>query len=55
MNLIGDCRNEELVKELFGSVTDFAYEIENRGDNFTFGKIKVKYNKNTDIHSFYES
>lgn len=59
MNLefIGDCRDEELVNQLFGDVSAFACEVEQSGDNFishTFmGKVSVKYNQKKDIHSFF--
>ena len=51
---LGDCRNEELIDELFGSVSEFACLVEENGDNFTHNGVKVKYNANTDIHTFYE-
>ena len=50
---LGDCRNENLVEDLFGSVTNFARAVENNGDNFTDGWLVVKYNPTTDIHTFY--
>lgn len=50
---IGTCQSEELIEELFGSVSEFARLVEEKGNNFTFGKIKVKYNEKKDIHSFY--
>lgn len=59
MNLefLGDCRNEELVTQLFGDVSAFACEVEENGDNFishTFsGMVSVKYNEEYDIHSFF--
>ena len=51
---LGDCRDEDLVDELFGSVTDFANLIEKYGDNFEYGNIKVLYNEKTDVHTFYK-
>ena len=53
MNLLGDCRDEALVEDLFGSVTDFAQLVEEFGDEFTCRGVEVRYNKETDIHSFY--
>jgi len=50
---IGDCRDEELVTDLFGSVTDLARLIEERGNKFTYVGITVEYDDDTDIHSFY--
>lgn len=52
-NFIGDCRNEMLVNDIFGSVTDFAYQIETHGNNFTYKNVRVVYDETTDIHSFY--
>lgn len=53
MNRIGDCTDEELVEELFGSVTDFARLVDEHGDNFMHGDIDVVYCEETDIHTFY--
>ena len=50
---LGDCRNEDLIEELFGSVSEFACAIEENGDSFTDGSLVVKYNSNFDIHTFY--
>ncbi len=54
MKLLGDCRDEDLIESIFGSVSDFATEIEEKGNNFTDGRLVVKYNKKTDIHSFFQ-
>jgi hypothetical protein len=59
MNLefLGDCRDENLVNQLFGDVSAFACEVEDKGDNFIAnteeGKVQVKYNQKKDIHSFF--
>lgn len=50
---LGDCRNESLVEELFGSVTDFARIAEEMGNNFVFRNFVVSYDMEKDIHSFY--
>jgi len=50
---IGDCRDENLVNELFGSVTDFAQIVEEYGDDFVRDGIVVEYNSKTGIHSFF--
>lgn len=52
-NLIGDCRDESLIEEIFGSVTDFARLVEENGDNFIYGKYKIEYNHKKDRHYFY--
>ena len=52
---LGTCVDENLVSDIFGSVTDFAQEIEKRGtDNFLYGNINVRYNPKTDTHTFYK-
>lgn len=51
---LGDCRNESLIEEIFGSVSEFARQIEENGDTFQFGNVMVTYNPNTDIHTFWE-
>jgi hypothetical protein len=50
---IGDCRDESLIEEIFGSVSEFARLVEEMGDNFTFKNFVVSYNEVEDIHSFY--
>ena len=50
---LGDCRDEELVVRLFGSVSSFALAIEELGDNFTTETLVVEYDDDTDIHTFY--
>ena len=49
---VGDCRDEELIEEIFGSVSEFARLVEEKGDEFQYGNFLVEYNKETDIHSF---
>lgn len=46
------CRNESLVEEIFGSVSEFARLVEERGNEFIYGSILVTYNPKTDIHTF---
>lgn len=53
-NLLGDCRDEAMVENLFGSVTDFAQLVEEFGDEFTYQGVTVRYNEDTDIHTFYK-
>jgi len=50
---LGNCTNEDLIDTLFGSVTDFAYLVDELGDNFKHNEILVSYDFETDIHSFY--
>jgi hypothetical protein len=52
---IGNCIDEKLVEEIFGSVSEFARQIELYGsDNFFYNDIEVVYDKNDDIHWFFE-
>ena len=40
--MMSDCRNEKLIDELFGSVSEFARLVEENGDNFRIGDIGGK-------------
>ncbi|MBC8428195.1 MAG: hypothetical protein H8D94_01855 [Candidatus Pelagibacter sp.] len=51
---LGDCRNESLVNDIFGSVTDFAQMVEENGDEFQIGWLVVSYDEDTDIHTFFK-
>lgn len=50
---LGDCRDEELIEQLFGSVSDFARVVEELGDSFTTDTLVVEYDEDADIHTFY--
>lgn len=52
--LIGNCIDEQLIDEIFGSVSEFARQIEENGDNFTYGNTTITYDEEKDIHSFYQ-
>jgi len=51
--ILGTCQSEELINDIFGSVTDFAQAVEEYGDNFKYGNYIIKYNDDLDIHTFY--
>jgi len=53
MDKLGDCRNESLIEDIFGSVSEFARQVEENGDEFTFGYIRVTYDREKDIHTFW--
>ncbi len=53
MMLIGDCRQENVIEDIFGSVTDFAREVEENGNWFEYNNVSVTYDEETDIHYFY--
>ena len=50
---IGNCTDENLVNEIFGSVSELARLVEENGDNFKYGVYTVVYNEDLDIHTFY--
>ena len=49
----GNCTEDEVVDEIFGDVNNFARMVEEHGDEITIGKLIVKYDPETDIHSFF--
>jgi hypothetical protein len=53
ITLLGDCRDDNLIDHIFGSVSEFARQIEEHGDEFIYQGIKVTYDPNKDIHYFY--
>ncbi len=55
LRLIGDCRDESLVNEIFGSVSEFALQVENNPPNFQYGNIKIKYIESLDLHLFFKN
>jgi len=54
MNFLGDCRNETLISNLFGSVSEFARLVEENGDNFTHKGITITYDDDLSRHSFWD-
>lgn len=50
---VGNCTQDDVIDELFGSVTDFAQCVDEHGDDFELNGLRVTYNQDTDIHSFY--
>lgn len=55
-NTIGNCTDENLVADIFGSLTQFAYEVETKGNDFftTYKNqtLHVRYVEETAIHYF---
>ena len=47
-----DCRNETLINEIFGSVSEFCRVIETMGDDFLYSGWLVAYDEENDIHFF---
>lgn len=50
---IGTCKDESLIEDIFGSISEFARQVELHGDNFIYRGVKVTYDEETDIHTFY--
>lgn len=56
MKKIGTCIDTELVQKFFGSVSEFARQIELQGNDFLYkNKIEVTYNAKIDVHTFWSN
>ena len=53
LNYIGNCTDDDVIEHIFGDVNNFANMVEEHGDEFTVGDLVVKYDPETDVHSFY--
>ena len=53
LSYIGNCTDDDVIEHLFGDPTGFAQAVEEHGDEFVLDDLVVKYDPNTDIHSFY--
>jgi len=49
----GNCTEDDVIEHIFGDVNNFANMVEEHGDEFTVGDLIVKYDPETDVHSFY--
>jgi hypothetical protein len=53
--MIGNCTDEDIVDNIFGSVSEFARQVEENGDEFLYqNDVVVKYDEDNDIHYFYQ-
>lgn len=53
--MIGNCTMEDVVEDIFGSVSEFARLVEENGDEFLYkNSIVVKYDEDNDVHYFFE-
>lgn len=52
-NYLGNCVDEILVEDIFGSISEFARQVEEEGDNFDYKNISVVYDEEEDIHHFW--
>jgi len=52
--LIGNCTQEDVVDDIFGSVSEFACQVELNGDSFLYNnEVVVKYDEDNDVHYFF--
>jgi hypothetical protein len=49
----GNCTEDDVIEHIFGDVNNFANMVGKYGDEFTVGDLVVKYDPETDVHSFY--
>ena len=54
LEYLGNCTEDDVVDDIFGSVSEFARMVEKHGDDFTLGNLVVKYDDDEDIHHFYK-
>lgn len=53
---IGNCTNQTIVELIFGTVSEFARQVELNGDRFVHDNyITVTYDEFEDIHFFWKS
>ena len=53
LNYIGNCTDDDVIEHIFGDATGFAQAVEEYGDEFVLDDLVVKYDPETDVHSFY--
>jgi len=53
LNYIGNCTQDDVIEHIFGDATGFAQAVDEYGDEFTLDDLVVKYDPETDVHSFY--
>lgn len=53
MDRLGNCTNENLIEEIFGSVSEFARQVEENGNEFKYGGVHVTHDEDKDIHTFW--
>jgi len=53
LSYIGNCTDDDVIEHIFGDATNFAQAVEEHGDEFTIGDLVVKYDPESDVHSFY--
>ena len=52
--MIGNCTQDDVIEDIFGSVSEFARQVEENGDEFLYkDSVIVKYDENSDVHYFF--
>ena len=51
-DIIGTCLDATCIEDIFGTVSEFARQVEMHGDEFIYQRIEVVYDEKTDIHTF---
>jgi hypothetical protein len=52
--MIGNCTQDDVVEDIFGSVSEFARQVEENGDEFLYNNsVIVKYDEVNDVHYFF--
>jgi hypothetical protein len=52
--MIGNCTQDDVVEDIFGSVSEFARQVEENGDEFLYNNsVTVKYDEVNDVHYFF--
>ena len=52
--MIGNCTQNDVIKDIFGSVSEFARQVEENGDEFLYkDQIVITYDEANDIHYFF--
>jgi len=52
--MIGNCTQDDVVEDIFGSVSEFARQVEENGDEFLYkNSVIVKYDEVNDVHYFF--
>ena len=52
--MIGNCTQNDVIEDICGSVSEFARQIEENGDEFLYkDQIVITYDEANDIHYFF--
>lgn len=52
--MIGNCTQNDVIEDIFGSVSEFARQVEENGDEFLYkDQIVITYDEANDTHYFF--